>query len=221
MATWPGELLSSGVGHAVAWYLAMLLVTAVGVVPAATLFSGLASRGLHVARPLGLALVALLTWLIVHLTPLPYGTAAVVSSLGLIALVSLAAGIVWPQIPRSLLARWREFAAVEALAAALFIVVLLVRMQAPDAWGTEKPADLMLMTAVHRTQEFPPLDPWAAGERVSYYHLGQVQMDHPQRPSTSRPRPWVRWLPPPLPGWRWTSCGWTRCRVRAPCDADC
>lgn len=173
--------------YAFAWYVAASLMTVAGLVPAAVLFPGLASRGVHFARPLGMALVALLTWLVVHLTPVPYGTPVVFLSLGAVAVCGVVAGIARSAALRPTLARWREFAIVEGLAMAVFVVVLLMRMQTPDAWGTEKPADLMLLTAVHRAETFPPLDPWAAGEHLSYYYLGQVQVDHLARIAGASP----------------------------------
>ena len=65
----------------------------------------------------------------------------------------------------------------EVLTAVVFALVLWARVLAPDAWGTEKPADLMLLNAVHTASDFPPHDPWLSGERLSYYFLGHVQMD--------------------------------------------
>lgn len=172
-------------GQALAWYLALLLIAAVGLAPAAMLLPGLASRGMHLARPFGLALASLVTWLIVHLTPLPYGTPTVLLSLVLVGTGGAAAVLTRPTARDTLLgglrSGWREFAAIEAGALVVFVVVLLMRIQTPDAWGTEKPADLMMLTAVHRATDLPPLDPWAAGETISYYHLGQLQMDHVAR----------------------------------------
>ena len=158
-------------GQALAWYLALLVLMAVGLAPAAMLLPGLASRGMHLARPFGLALAALVTWLVVHLTPLPYGTPTVLLSLVLVGAGGAAAVLTRPTARDAFLvglrSGWREFAAIEAGALVVFVVVLLMRIQTPDAWGTEKPADLMMLTAVHRATDLPPLDPWAAGETIS------------------------------------------------------
>ncbi|MEX2446035.1 MAG: DUF2298 domain-containing protein, partial [Dehalococcoidia bacterium] len=149
-----------------------------GLVPATVLFERLSTRGVFLARPLGLAFSALLTWIVVAVTPMPYGTPAVIGSAAAL-LVASAALLSWRrEAVTALRARLRPLVAAEAITAVVFVLVLLARMGAPDAWGTEKPADLMLLTAVHRAETFPPLDPWLAGERVSYYHLGYVQMDH-------------------------------------------
>lgn len=162
---------------ALAWYGALALVGLAGLVPSVVLFERLSSRGVFLARPLGLALVALLTWLVVRLTDVPYGTPVVIASL--VAVLAASAGLAWWRggTLGAIRARWRAIAVAEALTVVVFALVLWARVLAPDAWGTEKPADLMLLNAVHTASDFPPHDPWLSGERLSYYFLGHVQMD--------------------------------------------
>ncbi|MEX1022150.1 MAG: DUF2298 domain-containing protein, partial [Dehalococcoidia bacterium] len=163
------------------WCVALLVVGAAGLLPSALLFDRLESRGILYARPLAMALTALATYVVVAVTPVPYGTPAVGASI--VALLAWGGSIAWrrPDLLRDLLARWRGLLAGEAAFFAVFAVVLFARAQAPDAWATEKPADLMFLTAVHHASEFPPADPWLSGERLSYYVLGQVQVDHVAR----------------------------------------
>lgn len=180
----------SVVTSSLAWYLALALFGLAGLVPAVLLFERLWSRGVFLARPLGLGMAALLTWLVVHLTPVSYGTPVIIASV--VALLVASAGLAWwrratlPVLP-ALRARWRPLLAAEVVLLGCFALLVWARWAAPDAWGTEKPADLMLLNAVHAAEEFPPLDPWLAGERVSYYHLGQVQVDHLARLSGEPP----------------------------------
>lgn len=177
----------SVVVSAVSWYLALAVFGVLGLVPAAVLFDRLPSRGVFFARPLGVATVALLTWLAVRLTDAPYGTPTILASAGGVAATSLGL-VAWRRgLPGAIRARWRPVLAAEGITLAVFALLLLARAGSPDAWGTEKPADLMLLNAVHGAREFPPLDPWLAGERLSYYHLGQVQVDHVARLSGEPP----------------------------------
>jgi len=162
---------------ALAWYGALALLGLAGLVPSVLLFDGLSSRGVFLARPLGLALVALLTWLVVVTTGVAYGTPVVIGSLATV--IGASAGLAWwrRDVVPAVIARWRSIAVAEAITVVVFGLVLWARVVAPDAWGTEKPADLMLLNAVHTAREFPPLNPWLAGERLSYYYLGHVQSD--------------------------------------------
>lgn len=171
----------------VAWYLALLIVGAAGLVPAVRLFPRLDSRGIFVARPLAMALAALATWLAVHLTPLAYGTPVVLATLGVLLAWGAWTGWRRPEVVRALTDRWRRIVIAEALFLVLFAGVALLRGGTPGAWATEKPVDLMFLTAVHRAETFPPPDPWLASERLSYYHLGQVQMDALARLSGNPP----------------------------------
>ena len=163
------------------WYLALLLVGAAGLLPSALLFERLESRGVHVARPLALAIMALATWLVVALGGVPYGTLIVVAST--VAMLAWSAAIGWrhPRLVDDLVARRRRILVSEGVFLLLFAVIALARAQSPDATETEKPGDLMFLTAVHQASTFPPVDPWLSGHTLSYYHLGQVQADHVAR----------------------------------------
>ncbi len=173
--------------EAAAWYVALLIVAATGLVPAALLFDRLESRGAFLARPLALAWAALATWLLVRLTPFTYGTVVVVLAFALLVTLSVWVGWRRPALVADLVARWRRIAVAEVLFLLLFVLIVALRAQTPDAVNTEKPADLMLLVAVHRAEEFPPPDPWLSGERISYYHLSHVQMDAVGRLSGNPP----------------------------------
>ena len=82
-----------------------------------------------------------------------------------------------PERLRTLWQARRRLLAGEALFLVVFAIVLLVRAQAPAAINTEKPMDLMLLSAVHEAERMPPADSWLAGYGVSYYHLGHVMID--------------------------------------------
>ena len=163
--------------EALAWYLALLLVGAAGLLPATLLFSRLRSAGVLYARPLALLLLAQIVWLTAALTAIPYGTGLVVAALA--ALYGWSGWLGWrgPERLRLVWSRRTTLLAGEALFLALFVLVLLVRAQAPAATATEKPMDLLLLTAVHEAESLPPADSWLAGFEVSYYHLGHAMVD--------------------------------------------
>ena len=171
-----------------AWYLALLAVGGAGLLPATVLFPRLRSRGLLYARPLALVLVAQAAWLSSAVTPAPYGVGVV--ALALAGLYGWSAWIAWrdPSRLRLLIDRRGMLLAGEVLFLVVFVLVAFVRAQAPAAIATEKPMDLMLLTAVHRAAAMPPPDAWLAGFDVSYYHLGHVMVDAVQQLTGIGPR---------------------------------
>ena len=162
---------------ALAWYLVLALVGAASLLPASLLLGRLASGGVLYARALGLAVLAYLAWLPGALGLASYGTGAAWAAVA--ALLALSAYLAWRDtaLPRALWRRRRLLLAGEALFAVLFVLLLLARAQAPAAAGTEKPMDLRLLAAIDGAAEFPPADPWFAGEPISYYYLGHVGVD--------------------------------------------
>ncbi|MQA00889.1 MAG: hypothetical protein GEU80_16475 [Dehalococcoidia bacterium] len=162
---------------ALRWYLALMLVGAAGLLPAALLFGRLRSAGVLFARPLALFAIAYVAWTASALGLAPYGTALVIACL--LGLFAWSAWIAWrrPALVSALRGRASLLAAGEVLFLALFALVLLARAQAPAAANTEKPMDLLMLTAVHQAGQMPPPDPWLAGHDISYYHLGHVAVD--------------------------------------------
>ena len=173
--------------EALSWYAALLAVGGAGLVPATLLFGRLRSGGVLYARPLALLLVAQIAWLTAALTAIPYGSGLVVAALAL--LYGWSAWLGWrrPERLRLVWSRRGTLFAGEALFLGAFLLVLLVRVQAPAAVATEKPMDLLLLTAVHEARSMPPPDPWLAGFDVAYYHLGHAMVDAGGRLAGSGP----------------------------------
>ena len=159
------------------WYLALIVLGVCGLLPSAVLFERLHSRGVLYARPLAIAVASVAAWFLAWLGWAPYGTPLAVVTI--VALAVWSGVIAWrrPELLGVIVERRALILAGEALCLAVFLLVVLARMQAPDAAGTEKPMDLMIITAVHETDRMPPRDPWFAGARLSYYHLGHVGAD--------------------------------------------
>ncbi len=160
----------------IAWYAVLAAIGLAMMLPAALLCDRLHTRGVLYARPLAITTVAMAAWLLSSFG-VPYGTPLVIGCT--LALVAWSASIAWrrPDVLREVIARRGIILAGEALCLVAFTLVLLARMQAPDANATEKPMDIMVLTAVHRAASMPPPDPWLSGETLSYYHLGHLGMD--------------------------------------------
>ena len=159
------------------WYLVTVAIGGAGLLPAAALFPTLHSRGVLYARPLALVLVAVAAWWIGWSGLIAYGVGAL--AIVVVGLWSATAvtGVRRPDLVRVVLSQKRLLLIGELVFIAVFAVVTLARAQAPNAQSTEKPMDLLMLTAVHRAETFPPPDPWLSGETVSYYHLGHLATD--------------------------------------------
>ncbi len=157
-----------------------LLVTLAGlaVLPLTVrLLGGLPDKGYTLARAVGLLLISVVFWLLASLGFLR-NTAGGVLLAWLIVLVGGLA-LHFRQLPRfDWRAWWQHNRPVilvgEVLFAALLIFFVVYRAHMPNLTGTEKPMELAFMSAVQRSETFPPNDPWLSGYAISYYYLGYV-----------------------------------------------
>ncbi len=94
-------------------------------------------------------------------------------------IVSIAAGVI------SLRARWREvklelrhrrsaIVKVVAIAGAVGLLFLLVRLGNPAIHWGEKPMDFSFLNSFVRSASWPPMEPWMAGMSLHYYYFGEV-----------------------------------------------
>ena len=163
--------------HLLAWYAILALVGLCALLPAAVLCDRLATRGVLLARPLGLAVIAVACWVVAWFGWLPYGTPLAAGALVALGAWSVVIARRRPEVLAAVRAGRSTILAGEVLCAVVFALVLIARVQAPDAVGTEKPMDLMMITAVHEARRMPPPDPWLSGHTLSYYYLGHLGAD--------------------------------------------
>ena len=161
----------------IAWYAILAAIGACGLLPAALLCDRLHTRGVLYARPLALAIASIAAWMLAWLGWVNYGTPLAIGSVVGLGAWSASIAARRPALLREVIARRWTILGGEALCLLVFGLVLLARAQAPDAVGTEKPLDLMILNAVHGARTLPPPDPWLAGSTLSYYHLGHLGMD--------------------------------------------
>ena len=167
----------------ISWLLLIGLV-GLAVLPLNLLvFQRLPDRGYILARPVGVVLLAWLSWILTNLTPLHYTRGTILLALWLMALLSWGTLLLSGQ-RRRLRDLWRTrkryILVTELLFLAFFVVFWLIRQGNPDLWhawkGGEKPMDFAYLNAVIKSTEFPPYDPWFAGGYLNYYYFGQVMV---------------------------------------------
>ena len=160
-------------------WLVAIQAAALAVTPLAlTLFKRLPDRGYLLSKPLGLLLLAYLTWLVVSLKLVHFEQETV---LAMLLLLGGAGAFAWyrgrTELSTFLRQNWRLVLFSEAVFLAAFFLFWLLRVENPDLWhpfrGGEKPMDLAYLTAVTRSTTLPPYDPWFAGGYINYYYLGQ------------------------------------------------
>lgn len=165
-------------------WLLLLAVVGLATLPLSlAVFGWLPDRGYILARPVGVLLLAWLSWMLTNLTPLHYSRGTILLALVLIAAISYGS-LFLPGQRRRFRELWRTRKRVilvsEVLFLAFFVVFWLIRWGNPDLWhawkGGEKPMDLAYLNAVIKSTEFPPYDPWFAGGYLNYYYFGQVMV---------------------------------------------
>ncbi|MCE7948105.1 MAG: hypothetical protein DYG88_11820 [Chloroflexi bacterium CFX4] len=169
-------LLSEG-WALISWWL-ISLAAGWAVLPLCLrLFHGLPSRGYALARAFGILLIGYLFWLLNNLGALRNTSGDTLLVALIVLALSLTTYFTWRERP-ALRAYLRENApliiTVEVLFVVLFVGWAIVRALHPDLTATEKPMEMAFLSAVRRSAQFPPHDPWLSGYAISYYHFGYI-----------------------------------------------
>lgn len=162
---------SNWFGDSVRWYLALVLITW-GLAPAVRWLLGeLPDKGASVARPAALLFVLWPTWFLAGSVRLPFTSVGIWVTLVVLAVISWA----WAYKEQWITRDWiRMLLVVEAISLATFAGYVWLRGFTPQLAFTEKPMDMMFMTASFRTDTIPPADAWMSGETINYYYLGYL-----------------------------------------------
>jgi YYY domain-containing protein len=136
-------------------------------------FPLLSDRGWAISKALGILLISTGMWLLsyVHLLP------NTMASWWIVWFVLTFVGA-WffrqdfPRFKKTFKRRWRIIVSIESIFLVFFLMFLSLRAFDPASSGTEKPMDMMMLTAVTSTQYAPPQDLWLAGEPIAYYYFG-------------------------------------------------
>jgi YYY domain-containing protein len=159
--------------QAIATLLTVELVGLAAFPIVARAFPVLADRGWAISKPVGMLLVATAVWLVSYTQLIPNSPPswwAFTAALALLSAWLLRSD--WKQLRKSLKRRWRIIVTIEVIFIVFFLMFLSMRAFDPAASGTEKPMDLMMLTAVTTAEHAPPQDLWLADEPIAYYYFG-------------------------------------------------
>jgi YYY domain-containing protein len=127
------------------------------------------------SRPVGLALVAYVGWVLSLATPLGFRRFTLLVAL---AAVASASAILRHRSTADSPARAAWWGDEERLAAILFWsatgIFLLIRAVGPSILGAEKFMDLAFLNSLSRYPAMPPADPWMSGKTINYYYWGYL-----------------------------------------------
>jgi YYY domain-containing protein len=157
-----------------------LLVTLAGIAAfplCVQLLGGLPDKGYTLSRAVGMLLVAFVYWILASYGFVNNSTGGMILAwlivliLALLAYFNLGEPIDWRKY-------WREhknaIITAEILFIALFALWTIYRAYQNDTFTTEKPMEIMFISAIMRSEVFPPNDAWMAGFSISYYHFGYI-----------------------------------------------
>jgi len=171
------------IGGILAWWLASTVAGALAFPIAWRVFDRLPDRGYGLSRTLGVLLGGYLLWLCASLGILPNDPSGAVAAMLIVGAGAVLAGSGrWREIGVWLRANAGTVLAMETLFLAAFAAWAVVRGFNPEIVATEKPMELAFLNAILRSPQFPPQDPWLAGNAISYYYLGYVLLA------------WMTWL---------------------------
>ena len=157
------------------WWLTFLLLGLAALPITLSLFRHLPDRGYGFSRALGLLLFGYLFWLLGTARILPNSQAG---AIGAFAIVLAFSSVLLYRRRRALLAffqrRWGMVLATELVFGAVFVIWGVLRSYSPEIAHTEQPMDFALLNAILVSPNFPPNDPWFAGEPITYYYFGYL-----------------------------------------------
>ena len=158
-----------------AFWAVLLVVGALALPFAFRLFRRFPDGGAGLAFALGITLLGTGYFLLRVGRVLPQGRGGVLLALALLALVAVIVAARDRRFAATLRRVRPEIALVAGLFSIAFFGFVAFRSYTADIAHTEQPMDFLYLNAALTSPEYPPHDPWLAGEQASYYYGGYVQ----------------------------------------------
>jgi len=158
-----------------AFWAAALVIGACGWPIAAVLLRRLPDAGAGLAIPLGLLLASYGYFILRIIGVLSVGRGGFLLAVLLLALVSAAVASRDRWLRVTLWRAWPGMVVAAGIFTMAFFGSVSLRSYTSEISGTEQPMDFLYLNAMLESPEYPPQDPWLAGERASYYYFGYLQ----------------------------------------------
>ncbi|MEP6871842.1 MAG: DUF2298 domain-containing protein, partial [Anaerolineaceae bacterium] len=158
-----------------AFWAVSLIVGALAMPIAFVLLRRLPDAGAGMSFALGLVLVGYAYFILRIGHVLPHGRGGYLLALPLVSLVSAAVAGRDRRFASTFRRTWPGWAAAAGVFTLFFFTYVSFRSYNADIGGTEQPMDFMYLNATLTSPDYPPHDPWLAGERASYYYFGYLQ----------------------------------------------
>jgi YYY domain-containing protein len=161
------------VTYAICWWLIIEVIGWLSFPLVSRVCGSLADRGYAISKLVGMVLLTFLCWLISSLHLLPFGYISLVTSFILLGAISLFLGRKQLSVAK---ANIKSILITELIFTATFLVFVIILMHKPDVYfnGGEYFMNFGFTQSVLRSDYFPPVDPWFAGESISYYYGGHL-----------------------------------------------
>ena len=158
------------------WYLFIQVLGLIYLPLTWSVFQRLKSRGLYLAKPLGLLLWGFVYWWLTSLNLLASDLAG--TSTVLLFLLALNLFVLWKIGPDRLLNWIKENKKLLLFSEGLFLLSFvswaIVRAANPEIIHTEKFMEMAFINAILKSPSMPPHDPWLSGYAISYYYFGYL-----------------------------------------------
>jgi len=158
------------------WFLLLEVLGLISLPLSWSVFQKLRSRGIYLAKALGLLLWAFLFWWLTTIGLLKNDTASAISALFILLVINL---LILRKIGFGKLKEWlKENLKIILTSEILFLVAFafmaVVRAANPEIINTEKFMEMAFINSILKSPTLPPQDPWLSGYGVSYYYFGYL-----------------------------------------------
>ena len=160
----------------IAFWLVALLIGACALPIGFATFRRLPDAGAGLALPLGLLLVGYAYFVLRIIGALHQGRGGYLFAIVLLAVLALAVSGRDRRFRATLQRSWPGVMIATGVFTLSFFAYVTFRSYNAEIVGTEQPMDFMYLNAMLQSPDYPPHDPWLAGERASYYYFGYLQV---------------------------------------------